>query len=325
MRATSSRPYIWRAAVVAVTGASLLSGCSSGSEASSAAKATEHAGSGAAATSGQHELDAAYRRILGGAKGQAAVDLASYIKAQNTMRSCLHRAGITYLPQAYDATERTEPTVGSAFVESWDLGPVDAASVRQHALGIADTITAARNPTNRIDGTTARPVDPERFRKEGYACSGHLTLDNAYPGDSVPYLPQRMLDELANVVTVATKAPSVVRADASYAKCAAATGFPGVEDTGGLLDQIGREFPRSDEPVSGDKWDRAVADEKKAAAVDATCRAPAHTAILAALAAPLSHFESDHAGDLTDIDAFWVKTEADTVKLAKANPWVTAG
>jgi hypothetical protein len=249
-------------------------------------------------------------RIYGTPAQRQAADERAWNLAQVAARECRDRAGIDYPARAFTpVSERTYVAPGDLLgfaparpdfdiAEQLDLLVLRAMNVEYFARWMARTKR----------GSGPAWVTAQR-------CEGTATATTArLAPDGQEHLAAALVAELSRVQ--ATVAPTL---SADYRGCLRAHGFDAA-DLPALQARVEQAFPAvpigaRTVPARLPGWPDAVAVERRAATVDARCRAHAADVVMRAALPRLTTFAATHTEALDEMSAGWSRMETEAREL----------
>jgi hypothetical protein len=248
-------------------------------------------------------------RVYGTPEQREAGDERAWWAAQIVTVECMARAGVDYRVLGYSPLMDREPVAPGDLL---GFAPAGA------DFDVADQL-------HRLSATTINATHTARQAHASGAGWAAATRQCAAEADAaaLPRVPdgQEHLDgalvqELTRVQAAA--APTLA---ADYRACLRANGIVAADRTA-LRVQVEQAFPTTGLGMKSalhemPDWAYAVTFERKAASVDAGCRADAVEVVMASALPGLTTFAAVHADQLTEVAAGWARMEIEARELLR--------
>jgi hypothetical protein len=260
-----------------------------------------------AAADGPAEMENLAELFSGGVEQVAAGRLVQWHRFQDPIVECMAREGFTYVPPPPDLERIAEPEVSTAYFAE----PAPDLGVGSVALALSDNPAPPANPhyLDLSDRERAR-YDEALDTKCAESATGYQNID--VPEES--YELQALLDPVIHDVE-GELTPQIE----AYLRCMADKGYD-VRSQLDLRETFVARYARASEPVGSDAWTDLYRDEKRAASVDAECRADLYQQAMEMLGPRIVSWRAEHAEAIASLAAEWT----DLVEKAAAYPeWST--
>lgn len=245
-----------------------------------------------AAVDGPAEMENLAELFSGGVEQVAAGRLVQWHRFQDPIVECMAREGFTYVPPPPDLERVAEPEVSTAYFAE----PAPDLGVGSIALALSDNPAPPENPHYLALSDRERiRYDEALDAKCAESAAGYQNID--VPEES--YELQALLDPVIHEVEGELTAQVEL-----YLRCMADNGYD-VRSHLDLTESFIARYARASEPVGSDAWTDVYRDEKRAASVDAECRAHLYRQAMEMLGPRITSWREEHAEAIASLEGEW--------------------